>query len=150
MINDTTLSLNRFMGAQEPIFDAVLKELEEGNKQTHWMWFIFPQLRCLGFSETAKFYGIDSLDEARAYLEHSVLRPRLIACVQLVLNHRLLSAVEIFGQLDAKKFQSCLTLFLESSDETKLNEFLNSALMLFYKGQTCAATLEFLRDEQEA
>jgi len=147
--NNMTLDLNRFIDSQEPIFAAVLEELQAGNKRTHWMWFIFPQLRCLGHSETAKYYGINGLKEARSYLQHPVLGPRLIACIQPVLTHSGTAAVEIFGRIDAKKFQSCLTLFLEASDESKLKELLNSALMLFYKGHTCTATLKFLRDEQD-
>ena len=104
--------LQRFIDAQEGIFETALTELRAGSKQSHWMWFIFPQLAGLGRSPTAQFYGIHSLDEARSYLGSAVLGPRLAESVEVLLtwsNRR--SAEQIFGSVDAMKLKSCLTLF---------------------------------------
>jgi uncharacterized protein (DUF1810 family) len=103
--------LYRFVDAQEQVFHDVLTELKHGRKYGHWIWFIFPQLKGLGQSPTSEFYGISSLEEAKAYLQHSVLGPRLIQCTDLVIAIQDSSAEEIFGELDALKFRSCMTLF---------------------------------------
>jgi len=97
--------------AQEPVFDTALNELRAGRKRTHWMWFIFPQLRGLGRSSMAEYYGISSLAEARAYLAHPVLGPRLDLCTRTVLHIEALSLNAIFGSPDDMKFRSCVTLF---------------------------------------
>ena len=107
-VND---GLERFVDAQRPIYEAVLAELAAGRKQTHWMWFVFPQLRLLGKSSTALFYGLKNLDEARLYWRHSVLGPRLRQGVDLVLRARGRTAHEIFGSPDDLKLRSCITLF---------------------------------------
>ncbi|RYC10301.1 DUF1810 domain-containing protein [Ciceribacter ferrooxidans] len=104
--------LERFVEAQAPVYSDVLRELRDGRKRTHWMWFIFPQLSGLGHSPMAQYYGIASLDEARAYLAHPLLGPRLTECVEAVLTHPERSANAIFGIPDDAKFRSCLTLFL--------------------------------------
>ncbi len=104
--------LERFVEAQAPVYFDVLRELRDGRKRTHWMWFIFPQLSGLGHSPMAQYYGIASLDEARAYLDHPLLGPRLTECVEAVLTHPEGSANAIFGTPDDAKFRSCLTLFL--------------------------------------
>ena len=103
--------LERFVTAQAPVYASVLAELGAGRKQSHWMWFIFPQLAALGRSPTAKFYGLADLDEARDYLRHPVLGPRLLECTRLVnaLDGRTLN--QIFGTPDDLKFRSCVTLF---------------------------------------
>jgi uncharacterized protein (DUF1810 family) len=103
--------LDRFVRAQASVFDTALQELQAGRKTTHWMWFIFPQLLGLGHSSTARFYGISSIDEAHAYLEHPVLGPRLILCTQTVLDCAARSLHEIFGSPDDLKFRSSMTLF---------------------------------------
>ena len=103
--------LDRFITAQAPVFQTALAELQAGHKRTHWMWFIFPQLRGLGHSATAQFYGIASLAEARAYLDHPVLGPRLHACTKAVLQCRAHSLHDIFGSPDDMKFRSSMTLF---------------------------------------
>lgn len=103
--------LERFVTAQAPVFDSVLAELTEGRKRTHWMWFVFPQLRALGYSPTAQFYGIGSLTEAQAYHAHPVLGTRLDLCTRTVLQSRARSLHEIFGSPDDLKFRSCMTLF---------------------------------------
>lgn len=110
-MNDDTYNLERFVTAQEPVFDIVLAELKESNKRSHWMWFVFPQLRGLGRSPAAQFYGIASVDEARAYLQHDVLGSRLTLCTQTVVNSQAQSLIEIFGSPDDIKFRSSMTLF---------------------------------------
>jgi len=103
--------LERFVAAQAPVFAAALAELRGGRKRSHWMWFVFPQLRGLGRSSMAEFYGIVSLAEARAYVAHPVLGPRLTLCAEAVLAIEGRSLREIFGSPDDVKFCSSMTLF---------------------------------------
>jgi len=103
--------LERFVVAQDPVYPSVLAELRQGRKERHWIWFIFPQLAGLGRSAMAQAYAIGSLDEARAYLAHPVLGPRLRACATLVLESGAPTAEAIFGSLDAMKLRSSMTLF---------------------------------------
>lgn len=135
--------LRRFINAQEGlIYMAVKEELSNGKKQTHWMWFIFPQLNGLGNSSIAKYYGIESLAEARAYWDHPLLGARLKECISIV-NGLSSSAEDIFGSIDAQKFRSCLTLFLQIntiSDKSLLQKALNH----FYGGQLDQKTLTLL------
>jgi len=104
-------NLQRFVTAQAPVYPSVLRELREAYKRNHWMWFIFPQLRGLGFSSTAQFYGLESLEEARAYLDHALLGPRLIECTQTVVEAQAASLHAMFGSPDDIKFCSSMTLF---------------------------------------
>ena len=104
-------NLERFVAAQETIYPEVLLELERGHKRTHWMWFIFPQHVSLGMSATAKHFGIHSLQEAKAYLRHSVLGARLQECCGALMKLEGRSAHDIFGSPDDMKLRSCLTLF---------------------------------------
>ena len=106
--------LARFVRAQDPVMAQVRRELGEGRKRSHWMWFVFPQLRGLGRSATAQHYGVDSLDEARAYLAHPVLGPRLVECAGLVNKVEGRSVHEIFGSPDDLKFRSSMTLFAQA------------------------------------
>ena len=103
--------LERFVTAQAPVLDDVVNELKSGRKRTHWMWFIFPQLRELGRSTTARFYGIASIDEARSYRHHPLLGSRLILCTRIVLDAPATSLHSLFGSPDDLKFRSCMTLF---------------------------------------
>jgi uncharacterized protein (DUF1810 family) len=103
--------LDRFLTAQAPVFDTALRELQAGRKRTHWMWFIFPQLRGLGHSPRAQFYGIASLAEARAYLAHPVLGSRLAHCTKAVIESSAPSLHDLFGRPDDVKFGSSMTLF---------------------------------------
>jgi uncharacterized protein (DUF1810 family) len=103
--------LARFVSAQAPVMDDVLEELRRGRKRTHWIWFVFPQLKGLGMSSMAQHYGIASLDEARAYLAHPVLGPRLHECCECMLAVPHKSAHDILGSPDDLKFRSCVTLF---------------------------------------
>ena len=136
---DGGFDLERFTRAQAPVMDAVRGELRAGRKQSHWMWFVFPQLRGLGLSSTAEYYGIDSLQEARAYLAHPVLGPRLRECCELMLAvPEPRSAHAILGSPDDLKFRSCLTLFsLAAPDEPLFARCLER----FYGGQSDARTL---------
>ena len=104
-------NLKRFVQAQAPVYRSVVEELRGGRKRTHWMWFVFPQLRALGRSATALHYGIASLAEARAYLAHPALGPRLRDCTGLVCAAQGRTIHEIFGSPDDMKFRSCMTLF---------------------------------------
>jgi len=103
--------LDRFVRAQDPVYETVLRELRGGRKETHWMWFVFPQLRGLGRSEMARFYGIASLHEAHVYLVHPVLGSRLRECATIVAASPATSATAIFGGTDAQKLRSSMTLF---------------------------------------
>lgn len=103
--------LQRFVKAQAPVLQAVRAELAAGRKRSHWMWFVFPQLRGLGRSETARFYGLSGRQEALDYLQHPLLGPRLRECTAQVLAHRHLDLRTIFGTPDDLKFRSCMTLF---------------------------------------
>jgi uncharacterized protein (DUF1810 family) len=103
--------LDRFVAAQEETWTTALAEIRRGRKDSHWMWWIFPQLRSLGFSPTAKRYGMADLAEAEAYLAHPVLRPRLIEAARAILRHRGRTAESVLGEVDGKKLQSCATLF---------------------------------------
>jgi uncharacterized protein (DUF1810 family) len=109
--------LQRFVEAQQGVIARVCAELTAGRKESHWMWFIFPQLKGLGSSPTARHYAIGSLDEARAYLTHPVLGPRLRECTGLVNRIEGRSIEAIFGYPDHLKFRSCMTLFARAADE---------------------------------
>lgn len=109
-----------------------MAELEAGAKRTHWMWYVFPQLKSLGRSATARYYGLDDVGEARAYLDHPLLGERLRACTRAVLAHRDKTAHAIFGSPDDLKFRSCMTLFGLAAPEEPL---FRQALAQFYAGQ---------------
>lgn len=109
--------LQRFLEAQEPVWADALAEVRAGRKRTHWIWFVLPQMRGLGRSPNATFYGIASLEEARAYLAHPVLGPRLAAMAEAVLAHEGRSANAIFGSPDDMKLRSSVTLFDAASGE---------------------------------
>src|ERR1700761_5874520 len=109
--------LQRFVDAQAPVYDAVRRELKAGRKQSHWMWFIFPQIAGLGQSPMSIRFAIASLDEAKAYLAHSILGPRLRECAQLTFEVQSKTAREIFGSIDAVKFRSSMTLFARAAPD---------------------------------
>lgn len=106
-----TDSLDRFIKAQETSYATALAEIRNGRKQSHWMWYIFPQLKGLGFSETSRYYGIDGPGEARAYLDHPVLGPRLIEISEALLETGETDARLVFGTPDDLKLRSCMSLF---------------------------------------
>jgi uncharacterized protein (DUF1810 family) len=130
--------LQRFVDAQESIYGRVIDELTAGRKRSHWMWFVFPQLRGLGSSPTAVRFAISSVDEARAYLAHGLLGPRLRECTQLVTQIDGRTAGEIFGWPDDMKLRSSMTLFARASDD---NAVFVTVLEKFYGGEDDPATL---------
>lgn len=137
-------ALDRFLKAQEPVYPTVLAELRDGRKRGHWIWFIFPQLRGLGRSPTADFYGIASPQEARAYLAHGVLGARLRECTRLVAQVDGRTAEQIFGFPDCLKVRSCMTLFAAvSEDDAECADF-QAVLDKFYDGAGDPVTLEML------
>lgn len=146
---DDPYSLQRFVDAQEAVFPGVVEELRAGAKRSHWMWFIFPQVAGLGRSDTARRYAIRSLDEARAYLRHPILGPRLLECARLVLDARKArqqcSAHDIFGAPDDLKLHSSMTLFAEAGPEQP--EFA-AVLALYFDGLPDRATLAILVAKQ--
>ncbi|MHA7652541.1 DUF1810 domain-containing protein [Mycobacterium sp. ML4] len=133
--------LQRFVDAQARVYDTVLDELRGGQKRSHWMWFVFPQLRGLGGSPTAQRYGIASLEEARAYLDHELLGPRLRECVRLVNDIQGRSAGQIFGWPDQLKLRSSVTLFARATDD---NQDLIALLDKYYGGEPDPLTLRLL------
>jgi uncharacterized protein (DUF1810 family) len=141
----TDSDLIRFLDAQDQIYAHVIEELTSGRKQTHWMWFIFPQLVGLGRSAMAQHYAIRDLDQARRYLGDSILGPRLRQVVKLMIGQKGRSAFEILGSPDDMKFRSCLTLFREAASENSDRTLFTKALDQFYRGQPDGRTLELLR-----
>ncbi len=136
-----TDNLARFVSAQADSYSQVVRELRDGQKRTHWMWFVFPQFDGLGMSATSRHYAIKSLEEAREYLRHPVLGPRLIECTKIVNSHEGLTARSIFGTPDDLKFHSSMTLFeLVSEPESEFA----IALDRFFEGQRDAKTLELV------
>lgn len=137
-----SFDLARFVTAQEPVMTQVLAELKDGCKRTHWMWFVFPQLRGLGHSPTAQFYGIGSLDEARAYLAHPLLGSRLDLCTRTVIEAKDRSAPDIFGAPDDLKFHSSMTLFAVATDREE--SAFRLALSRWWQGEMDGKTLRLL------
>ena len=135
----TSFDLDRFIQAQVPVADQVRRELEAGHKQTHWMWFIFPQLRGLGRSPAAQHYGLAGPSEARAYLAHPVLGTRLIEYTMLVNHVEGRTANRIFGSPDDMKFRSCMTLFATLQPHP-----FEDALRKYYDDKPDPMTLELL------
>ncbi|WFU21536.1 DUF1810 domain-containing protein [Bradyrhizobium sp. CB1717] len=135
-----TFDLERFVQAQNPVFRDVQGELARGRKQSHWMWFVFPQVAGLGFSAMSQRYAIGSRAEAVAYLAHPVLGPRLIECTRLVLAVEGRTINAILGAPDDTKFRSSMTLFGAVSDEPVFDQ----ALARYFAGERDAATLEIL------
>jgi uncharacterized protein (DUF1810 family) len=142
MPNTHSDSFDRFVVAQTPRYGTVLEELRQGRKVSHWMWFVFPQLAGLGRSEMSVRYAIGSLEEAREYLAHPVLGPRLRECAGIVLATRGRTAVEIFGSIDAMKLRSCMTLFHRSAPDERVFQ---DVLDRYFGGVSDPATDELLR-----
>ena len=130
--------LKRFVDAQAPVYRSVVAELRDGRKRSHWMWFVFPQLLGLGSSPMAVRYGVSSLDEARAYLGHGLLGPRLLECTRLVNQVQCRSIGEIFGSPDDLKLCSSMTLFARAADD---NQDFVELLGKYYCGQQDQLTL---------
>jgi uncharacterized protein (DUF1810 family) len=137
----TRTGLQRFVEAQEPIYGQVCAELRAGRKRTHWMWFVFPQMRGLGRSSTAEEFGISWLQEAQAYAAHPVLGERLRECCQLLLQLDGGDARAIFGFPDDLKLRSCMTLFARAAPDRAIYR---EVLAKFFGGEEDAATLQLI------
>ncbi|MGV3485328.1 MAG: DUF1810 domain-containing protein [Planctomycetaceae bacterium] len=133
--------LIRFVEAQCDVYDQALAEIQRGKKRSHWMWFIFPQLDGLASSSMSKRYSIKSLAEAKAYLDHPLLGPRLLACAEAMLSFPGCSATEILGYPDDLKLRSCATLFAAVSPQGSVFERI---LASFYRGEPDARTQQLL------
>ena len=136
-------NLNRFISAQERDYLIALSEIKNGSKQSHWIWYIFPQIKGLGFSYQSQFYGITDRQEAEAYLAESTLNARLREITLALLAHKDKTAVQILGHTDALKVKSSMTLF----DAVSPNDIYAEVLNTFYNGQRCQKTLKFLETD---
>jgi uncharacterized protein (DUF1810 family) len=134
-------NLQRFVDAQNPWIESVRSELRDGSKREHWMWFIFPQIKGLGYSPMAEEFGISSRQEAEAYLEHPILGARLRECTQLVNSVEGRTTRQIFGEIDDLKFKSCMTLFARAALD---NQVFMDALQKYYGGNFDPLTIERL------
>jgi uncharacterized protein (DUF1810 family) len=141
---DDPYDLVRFETAQNAggTYQRAITELREGSKRSHWMWFVFPQLAGLGQSPTSRRYAISSLDEARAYLRHPVLGPRLLECAEAVAGLEGRTAVQIFGGIDARKLHSSMTLFLRANPEESV---FREVLSTYFEGLPDPATDRLLK-----
>ena len=135
-------SLDRFLEAQERMYETALKEIKNGEKESHWMWYIFPQLRGLGKSRMAYVYGINGLEEAKAYLAHPVLSARLIEISEALLEHKGKEIEDILGDIDAMKLRSSMTLFALISENSSI---FHQLLDCFYDGKLDEHTLELVK-----
>lgn len=143
---DDPYNLDRFVRAQEGDYEQALSEITQGQKRSHWMWYIFPQFDGLAFSSTSKYYAIKSRDEARAYLDHAILGPRLLACAEATLKIDGRSAREIFGSPDDLKLRSSATLFSRVSPPGSV---FHRLLDKYYQGRADERTLRLLEAEDE-
>ena len=132
-----------FIKAQDAVYSQVISELTQGHKRTHWMWFIFPQVKGLGHSIMSQRYAIESLEQAKEYLQHEVLGARLIECAELLLLHPDKSALEIFGSIDTLKLHSSLTLFTIASS-SKNNCIFDQLLDQFFEGSYSINTIRMM------
>lgn len=135
-------NLERFIKAQESSYDRAFSEIKNGKKQSHWMWYIFPQIQGLGFSETSKYYAIRDKAEAEAFMAHAVLGPRLIAICQQLMSVKSSDAYQVFGSPDDMKLQSCLTLFASLPNA---NPVFQSLLKKYFDGEMDKKTLQILQ-----
>ena len=136
-------SLQRFVDAQAEVFTEVLAELRAGRKPSHWIWFIFPQMKGLGSSAQATYYGIGSFDEATAYMRHPILGPRLVECTELVNQVEDRTIREILGAPDDMKFLSSMTLFARAAEDDAV---FRAAMEKYFGGKPDRLTLELLGD----
>lgn len=132
--------IERFIQAQETAYPYALKELQEGKKRSHWIWYIFPQLKGLGRSFNSEFYGISGLEEASAYLKHPILNHRIREVCKTILALETDDAKEVFGEIDSRKLKSSMTLF----DNVSPNDIFAQVLNKFFQGKRCKRTLQKL------
>ena len=143
-----TSALQRFLQAQtNGTYETALQELQQGQKRSHWMWFIFPQINGIGYSATSRRYAISDLTEAKQYLQHSILGPRLIECMTAVNSLEGLTAHQIFGSPDDMKLHACATLFSLTSDDT---ETFNNVLKKYFQCMLHQQTMQILRSDSES
>lgn len=133
--------LNRYLKAQKYDYEQALKEIQNGKKESHWMWYIFPQITGLGQSDMAKYYEIKSLTEAKEYLNNEILKARLINMCQSLLNLKTNNPIEIFGPIDALKLKSSMTLFSYISED----EIFNQVLEKFYNNEHDLNTIDICK-----
>lgn len=140
-------NLNRFIDAQNDVYPIALKELQNGRKRSHWMWFVFPQLKDLGRSYNSKFYGISGIEEASAYINHPILGKRLKEISDVILNLPTDNAVEVFGGIDSRKLKSSMTLF----DIASPNDVFARVLEKYFNGHRDNRTLlyKYLNNEYQ-
>jgi uncharacterized protein (DUF1810 family) len=143
-LSNDPFDLERFVRAQAPDYDRALSELRDGEKRSHWMWYVFPQIEGLGHSQVSRRYSIKSAAEARAYLDHPVLGPRLRECAAVVHGIAGRSAAEIFGSPDELKLRSCATLFARVSSD----DVFEQVLQKYFNGEPDEETLRLLRSRQ--
>lgn len=136
------MTLERFVSAQEYCYEKAYDEVRNGKKETHWMWFIFPQILGLGMSDTALYYSIENIGEAKLYLEHEVLGPRLVNITKELLNLETDDPVEVFGEVDALKLNSCMTLFDYVAED---EEVFSDVIDKFYDGVKDEKTLQLIK-----
>ncbi len=139
--DDLNDELDMFIEAQDTVWNDVLSELQAGKKTSHWMWFVFPQLAALGRSDMSQLYGLEGLDEARAYLEHDELKRRLLVVTSLILEHSERDPADILGRVDALKLRSCMTLFAAVPNAPSLFQ---QVLDTFFDATPCPKTREAL------
>jgi uncharacterized protein (DUF1810 family) len=145
MVQDDPYDLERFVRAQHTDYDRALSEIGSGRKHTHWMWYIFPQLEGLGRSWNSVHYSISGIAEAKAYLAHPVLGPRLVRCAEAALRHEGLTAAAIFGSPDDVKLRSSATLFASVSPSGSV---FHRIIDKFFQGQPDETTLQQLHSRQ--
>jgi uncharacterized protein (DUF1810 family) len=138
------MALNRFIKAQDGIYSKVLSEIKSNKKRSHWMWFIFPQIKGLGSSPMAIKYAIQDLDEAKKYLKHPELSKRLKECIQILLDNKNVDIKEVFGFPDYLKFNSSLTLFWYADNQNE-NSIYKKAIDIFYSGEIDIKTIGLLK-----
>lgn len=143
-MNQDKYNLKRFIEAQDNVYPIALRELKEGRKQTHWMWYIFPQLKNLGHTRNAKFYGISGIEEASAYLKESVLCQRIREVSMTILNLPTNDAVEVFKEIDSRKLKSSMTLF----DLVSPNDIFARVLDKYFNGQRDNHTIRWLNRDK--
>lgn len=137
--------IERFLSAQENVYDRALREIKNGMKESHWMWFIFPQIRGLGFTDYNVYFGLKDLEEAKDYLEHPILGKRLVEISQAALEQKGKTALEIFGRPDERKLRSCMTLFSQIKNADPVFE---KVLEKYYNGDKDEKTISILQSQK--
>ena len=140
-MTEDTDHLHRYINAQGSVYPKVIQELQDADKQSHWMWYIFPQISGLGYSSTAQYYAIKNADEAREYLAHPVLGMRIVECTKILIAHCGSSAIDIMGDIDAVKLRSSMTLFAHVTDSDSVFQ---QALDKYFDGELDHGTLDIL------